>query len=289
MWLRTAVWMIATVFTGLVFAESPRRPGASAKTTGVSTYVNASNKVSVHNREWSGNQDKISYLDNLTVEQGALSPPSSQWAFDEKTATTSAQSMLGVAQGTLGSTVTRVEGVLGQAASLPGSSANSQVDFTSSVGQFGSADYSLSFWVNPTATPTTVVELLTNRATDACAASIGSRSKLHRIRSLRSLALQHGANDLVAHTQYLDPSPLRAPSRHLRHLHQRPTRDHHDAHRRQRRQRPTPPLRPQQRPNFHCPLRWPGRRRPHLQQSPQRLRSLGPIRPLAGNAVARRR
>ena len=93
---------------------------------------------------------------------GAITGLTNRWTFDETSGTTAFDSV-GVIHGTLvGSDVVRVAGFIGpRAVKLLGND-GSFVDFTTSVGQFGIDEFTVSFWFNTTETQP-LFDLLGNR------------------------------------------------------------------------------------------------------------------------------
>jgi hypothetical protein len=128
-------------------------------------------------------------------EQALVAGLVNQWSFDEASGATVFDTAGGV-DGALGASVTRIAGHVGTGAlQLPGDDA-STVDLTTGVGQFGTADFSTTYWINTTIQGG-LHELLTSRQNGSADNYFDMRLSDGGI-SLEMYEDQNGANATVA-------------------------------------------------------------------------------------------
>ena len=116
----------------------------------------------------------------LTALAAALLPLSASaqtdlWRFDETSGATAANSVAARPSGTLSSGAVRVPGMSGNAVHTP---FGQNVDFTAATGQFGTSDFTVSFWVK--SSNATFAEMLGNRGGfDSCGSYVDFRAHVN--------------------------------------------------------------------------------------------------------------
>jgi hypothetical protein len=147
--------------------------GPSFSVSAPTTFVSTSNLVTIFNRDLTGPLDVVSYVDNVSIEQGVTVRPTHQWNFDDVTLRSMRDGGLnegtifpmgidGGLTGTLqGQSMISSQGLLGDSLSLNGvfPSAASMGD---TVAKFGNDSFSISYWFK-TSAPDPLMELVGNR------------------------------------------------------------------------------------------------------------------------------
>ena len=140
---------------------------ASGVVTATSTVQNPNNFISVHNQKGLNSQGNVSLL---SIEQGIRMSASHMWSFEGQQNFVSPAHIGSVNAALLG--ITPSPGVFGSAAGL--GFGTSGVTMGNTVGNFGTAPFSISFWFKTTSTRS-LVELVGNRNSGNCFVSAGTR------------------------------------------------------------------------------------------------------------------